>query len=503
MKIVMVTAEVAPLASTGCLGDSVFQLSRALARAGHQLTIILPAYQTEDGNTHPELWEKATVEGTLEIPVGARRMTGRVLRTQLPGAPVEVLLLDQPEYFHRPGLYHPAGPDYRDQCERFVFLCRGALQCLVDFEIDPDIIHAHDWPTGLLPAIHKIELRRRPGYDQLATVFTVHNMAYQGEFWHWDMELTGLDWRYFNWRQMECFGKLNLLKTGLAFSDQLTTTSPTYAHEIQEPTASHGLHGLVRLRNEDLTGILPGLDSAVWNPATDHELTTPYDYRGFAVGKAANKAALQTRVGLPIDARRPLAVFAHPLTPEQGSELLLASLEHWPWDDLQLLLLLEAKHPLPERLLQLQGQHPERLSILQQSPATDAQFRQALAGADLSLHLSAVEPCAQRQMISLAYGAVPVTHMTGALADTIVDTTPATLQLGTATGFAFSECTPAAFLSTLQHALASYQKSSQWAQITQAGMHHDWSWTTTADQYLEVYRKAALRESRPQPAAVL
>jgi len=500
MKIVMVSAELAPYASTGGLGESVAQLARALARAGHQLTVILPAYTTTDGSSHPELWRDATVEGNIQIPVGARQVQGRVLRTQLPGAPVEVLLLEQPEYYHRPGIYQPAGQEYQDQCARFVFLCRGALQMLSEFDIDPDIIHAHDWPTGLIPALHKIEYRRNPGYEHLATVFSVHNMAYQGQFLHWDMELTGLDWRYFNWRQMECFGKLNLLKTGLAFADHITTTSPTYTEEIQDPAASHGLHGVIRFRQEDITGILNGLDSTHWNPAHDPDLVLPFDHRTFATGKLACKTALQKQVGLPQRPELPLILWANPQTPEQGLQILTKSAPQWPWSDLQFLILQEGRLELPDSLRALQQQLPESFAVVPRT--TESLVRQALAGADLTLHLSLHEPCATRQMEALAYGAVPISHLTGALADTVVDATASTLRLGTATGFGYSAETGTELTQTVQRALMAYADRVLWRQIVQAGMHHEWSWAMTADQYVAVYREAALRESKPQPLTI-
>ena len=183
-----------------------------------------------------------------------------------------VFLIDQPGYYDRPGLYQSNGVDYRDNCERFIFFSRAIVTAVEKLGIRPDVLHANDWQTGLLPALLSIEERQREPFDGTISVFTIHNMAFQGTFWHWDMLLTGLDWKYFNWRQMEFYNQLSLLKTGIVFADVVTTVSPTYAREIQTPEFGYGLDAVLRSRRDDLIGILNGVDTKIWNPQTDAAL---------------------------------------------------------------------------------------------------------------------------------------------------------------------------------------------------------------------------------------
>src|SRR5690606_38406480 len=202
----------------------------------------------------------------LNIPIGRKTIPGRVLVSHFPGTDVPVYLIDQPEYFDRDGLYQSGGRDYPDNCERFVFFSRAVMEAVRMLDLQVDILHANDWQTGLIPAYHKIEYRSVPQFEHAASLITVHNLAFQGTFWHWDMLLTGLDWKYFNWQQMEFFGKLNLLKTGLVFADSISTVSPRYAEEIQSAPLGSGLEGVLQQRRDVLSGIINGVDYTQWNP---------------------------------------------------------------------------------------------------------------------------------------------------------------------------------------------------------------------------------------------
>ena len=209
---------------------SVVRYPIELAKLGHDVTVIMPAYR----KVRQSGQEISDTGIRFEVPIGSQVVEGRYLRSHLPGSDVPVYLVDQPRYFDREELYRETGRDYKDNCERFVFFCRAAMESIRLLGLNVDLIHANDWQTGLIPAFQKIEYENAPGYEQIATLLTIHNMAYQGQFWHWDMLLTGLDWKYFNWRQMEYYGDLNLLKTGIVFADSLNTVSPRYAEEIQQ-----------------------------------------------------------------------------------------------------------------------------------------------------------------------------------------------------------------------------------------------------------------------------
>ena len=286
MNIVFASSEVAPFAKTGGLADVCGSLPAELHRLGNNVAIITPAYKQVKESGFPI--EPLGVK--FDIPIGNKIVRGRLLRGQLQGSDVPVFFVEQDDYFDRPELYRAKGEDYKDNCERFVFFCRAALESIRLLHLSVDIVHCHDWQTSLIPAYLKIEYAHCQGYENVASLLTIHNLGYQGIFWHWDMLLTGLDWKYFNWHQMEFYGKLNLLKTGLSFADWLTTVSPQYAKEIQSDPLGCGLDGLLRQRSDSLTGIVNGVDYAVWNPATDSHLPQQYDVASWEQGKAVCKA---------------------------------------------------------------------------------------------------------------------------------------------------------------------------------------------------------------------
>ncbi|MBI3461946.1 MAG: glycogen/starch synthase, partial [Planctomycetes bacterium] len=230
MNILFVASEVVPFAKTGGLADVAGALPRAIENLGHSVAVVMPCYA--------EARRARTLQPTLveiQIPIGKKTVTGEVYRSKLPGSDVPVYLIDQQAYFDRQGLYGEKGKDYLDNCERFVFFNRAALELVCRLPLEPDVIHAHDWQAGLVPIYLNELYRSDPRLRRTGTLFTVHNMAFQGKFWHWDMLLTCLDWRLFNWRQLEFFGHLNMLKAGIVFSDLVNTVSRRYAREIQTP----------------------------------------------------------------------------------------------------------------------------------------------------------------------------------------------------------------------------------------------------------------------------
>ena len=229
MKILLASSEVVPFAKTGGLADVCGTLPIKLAKLGHEPIVMLPAYRGVAECGIPIEWTDVRVD----VPIGSRSVSGRLLKSTLQGSDVPVYLVENAEYFDRQGIYGTAEREYADNCERFVFFCRSVMEAIRALDLRIDVLHANDWPTGLLPAYLQLEYAELPGYEQIASLFTIHNLAYQGRFWHWDMLLTGLDWKYFNWHQMEFHGHLNLMKTGIVFADAINTVSPTYAEEIQ------------------------------------------------------------------------------------------------------------------------------------------------------------------------------------------------------------------------------------------------------------------------------
>ncbi|MDX1962440.1 MAG: glycogen synthase GlgA [Pirellulales bacterium] len=510
MQVVIASSEAVPFAKTGGLADVCGALPLELARLEITPYLIMPCY--------PQVYQSGIpIEQTgitLEIPIGNKLVTGKLLLGHLPIPPladqasfngsdeppgdVPVYFIEQADYFGRKGLYQEAGEDYRDNCERFVFFSRAVLEALRKLRIPVDVLHCNDWQTGLIPALLQIEYRGVPGLERAVSLMTVHNLAYQGAFWHWDMVLTGLDWKYFNWQQMEFYGNLNLLKTGLVFADAISTVSPTYAREIQTSAQGCGLEGVLQNRRENLFGILNGIDESVWNPATDRHLTTRYTVTNFEAGKAANKAALQRELGLPTEPRVPLAAFVGRLADQKGVDLLLELLRLWlPHREMQWVFLGTGDARAQEQLRQLAGEYPHKLAV--RLEFSDPLAHRIEAAADIFLMPSRFEPCGLSQLYSLKYGTVPVVRSTGGLLDTITDTTAATLLDQTATGYQFGDYHSLALASALDRALGHYAQPEIWRQIVTTGMRQDWSWGRSAREYQQLYRRLCSRaQSRLQ-----
>jgi starch synthase len=502
--VLLAASEVVPFAKTGGLADVAGSLPRALARRGHQSAVILPLYRCARAGKIP----LHPIHRSFTVPIGGRPVKGSLWQAALPDTSVSVYLVEQPTYFERDdpaqgrGLYQlnlPDGKksDYPDNCERFVFFARSVLEAIRLLDYWPDVLHNNDWQTGLVPVYLREEYGRRLApdlrarFNRIRTVFTIHNLAYQGLFWHWDMPLTGLDWRLFNHEQLEFYGKLNFLKAGIVFSDAITTVSPTYAREIQTPYYGCGLEGVLAQRRERLTGIVNGVDYAVWNPETDPHIAANYNPETVTQKKPICKAALQRRYRLPEKPKVPLLGIVSRLVEQKGIHLVGKTVESWltsstTRDGAQLVVLGEGD-PVYHRMLQdLQARHPDRVGLT--LGFDEVLAHQIEAGADIFLMPSEYEPSGLNQLYSLKYGTVPVVRATGGLADTIVDATPENLAAGRATGFSFIANYAGAFLSALERVLDCYrQHSDQWLQIMQTGMRQDWSWDRSALEYEKLY----------------
>ena len=479
-----------PFAKTGGLADVAGALPQELAKAGVEVVVFMPAYHgiQEAGVALTEL----SVE--LEIPVGDRIVCGRLLSGTLEDSKVRIYFVDMPSYFQRRGLYGENGADYEDNCERFVFFSRAVLESIRILDLAPDLIHANDWQTGLIPALLATEYASVPAYQSIASLITIHNLAYQGLFLHRDMWLTGLDWQYFNWRQMEFYGQLNLLKSGLVFADSINTVSPTYAMEIQTEEQGCGLEGVLRHRSEVLSGILNGIDTSVWNPAVDPHLPLKYDVSSWETGKQINKRELQSKLGLPEVDDVPLIGVIGRLAEQKGWKLILDVMESWgdANEDVQWVVL-GTGHPVFEQALSgLADRFPERIAARLEFSNEWAHLIEA--GSDIFLMPSQYEPCGLNQMYSMAYGTVPVVRRTGGLADTVVDVNDSTLVERSATGFCFEPFESVAMGDAIQRALDVYRHHpAAWKQLVETGMNRDWSWGASARQYQRLYEQTIER----------
>ncbi len=482
MNILMATSEAVPFAKTGGLADVCGALPVELARLGHQVSVIMPAYR------------KARYSGIANepldinfiVPIGSKMVSGRLLKSRIPGNDVTVYLVDQDQYFDRDQLYGSDGKDYIDNCERFVFFARAVLESVRLLDLDVDIVHANDWQTGLVPAYLKLEYARAPRYERISSLFTIHNMAYQGQFWHWDMLLTGLDWKYFNWREMEYHGKLNLLKTGLVYADAINTVSPRYAQEIQSSPLGCGLEGVLQHRRDALYGILNGIDNDQWNPATDPDLPENYDAATVFDVKPRCKRALQQEFGLPEEPNVPLVSFIGRLAEQKGIDLVAEVAQRWVQSDEAQWVLLGTGDPKYHRLFRaLADRFPRKVSA--RLEFSNQLAHRIEAGADMFLMPSRYEPCGLNQMYSHRYGTVPIVRATGGLADTIVGVPEGATEPGDANGFSFQEYSPLALNETLHRACEAYRNKPFWQKLVLTGMRQDWSWARSAGEYVKLY----------------
>lgn len=490
MNILIASSEAVPFAKSGGLADVAGALPVELAKLGHETRLILPAYQNVQYCGLPI--EDLDID--FIVPIGSKTVTGRLLESRLPcgDRSVPVTLIGQDHYYLRDELYSIDGKDYIDNCERFIFFSRAVLEAIRLLDIPVDVIHANDWQTGLIPAFLKIEYRSIPRYENIATLFTIHNMAYQGQFWHWDMLLTGLDWKYFNWHQMEFHGRLNLLKTGIVFADSISTVSPQYAQEIQSAPFGCGLEGTLHQRRDRLHGILNGLDTEAWDPATDEFIAKNYNADSFVEGKSVCKAELQREVGLPQRSDVPLVGFIGRLCEQKGIDLIQALISQWVQEtDLQWVILGTGEPQFHALFENLALKHPDKVAV--RLEFSNPLAHRIEAGTDMFLMPSRFEPCGLSQLYSLRYGSIPIVHATGGLVDTIVNADAKNLDAGTANGFSFEEFTPSAFSDSLRSACTLFGQAERWRRLVRHGMSQDWSWAHSAKQYIELFETTRRR----------
>ncbi len=478
-RVLFVTSEAHPLVKTGGLADVSGSLPPALEAAGAEVRLLLPGYRAVlDRVGETELKARVGLPG-VSAPVEIRE-------TPLPGTDVPVWLVICPELYDRPGgpYTDPAtGSDWPDNALRFATLARAAL-AVCDGAVEgwkPEVVHCHDWQAGLVPAL----LAQRPARP--ATIFTIHNLAYRGLFSRTDFDRLGLPPSLWSLTALEFYGDFSFMKGGLVYSDWITTVSPNYAQEIRTPEFGWGMEGLLEARAARLVGILNGLDLEVWDPASDPLLPAHYDADHLA-GKAANKAALQERFGLPRDASIPVAGFIGRLVDQKGVDLILDALPQLLDGPIQLVVLGSGDPALERRLLDAAETHPHAVGVVVGYDEALAHLIEA--GADIFLMPSRFEPCGLNQMYSQRYGTIPVVHGAGGLVDTVVTTNRATVAAETATGFVFQPATAEALAVVMRWALLCHGQPRLWRQIMRAGMRKDFSWSKSAAQYMALYDRA-------------
>lgn len=476
MRVLHVAAELYPWVKVGGLGDVMGALPEAQRAHGLKTRMLLPAYPSL-----MKAFPEAQPAGGLEDLLGSG--PARFLLARTP-AGVPIYLLDAPSLFDRPG-----GPydEIGDSGLRFGALSFAGAWLARHGDAHgwrPRILHCHDWQTALAPAYLSLW-----GGDRPATVMTVHNLAFQGIYGREMLERLGLPPEAFRMEGLEYYGNLSFLKGGLHFADRITTVSPTYAREIQEPLFGAGLEGLLAYRRRDLVGILNGVDGRVWNPATSPHLGLHFDAH-HPSGKKVCKNLLQQELHLPEDPHAPLFTVVSRLAMQKGLDLVLANVEHLVSQGAQLALLGAGDPLLEEGFKRAAHRHPDRVAV--RIGYDEALAHRFMAGADALMVPSRFEPCGLTQLYALKYGALPIVRRTGGLADTVVDTNAETLADGTATGFAFDEVDATALEEALTRACTLYaQHPKEWSRLQQHAMQQDFSWRAAARRYAELYEALA------------
>jgi starch synthase len=483
LRVLHVAAEVYPLVKTGGLADVAGALPPALARAGVDVRLLLPGL--------PAIIEAVSAQRLVcEIgPVfGAARVTLRLGR--MPGSGVPAYVVDAPLLYRRPGgpYQDRHGREWPDNLQRFALLGWVGAQ-LASGELDgawqPMVMHAHDWHAAMACAY----MHAHPASDA-ASLFTVHNLAYQGLFPQGDFALLGLALRYMAPSALEYHGQLSFMKAGLKFADRITTVSPTYAREIITPEFGAGLDGVIRGREADVSGILNGVDREVWSPERDSALAVRYSAAQLD-GKRECKAALQREMGLDADPDAPLLAVLSRLTAQKGLDLVLGALPPLVARGTQWAVVGTGEPALEAAFRDAARQNPGRVAV---RVAYDEQLAHRLvAGADAIVVPSRFEPCGLTQMYGLRYGTLPIVRRVGGLADTVVDASPEHLRDDQATGFVFDAATPAALQQAIERALALYRQPELWQRAMQRAMAQDFSWDHAASEYLALYRLAVAR----------
>ncbi|MCH7921420.1 MAG: glycogen synthase GlgA [Nitrospinae bacterium] len=479
LKICIAASEVAPFAKTGGLADVAGALPKALRALGHRVAIIMPRYQMVDVERHG----LRRLGVSIEVPIAGRIEKAELLEGALDGG-VPVYFIEKPSYYDRPALYGTPEGDYHDNAERFIFFSRGVLEAIKALDLGPQVLHCNDWQTGLAPVYLKTLYREDSALAGLATVFSVHNLGYQGLFWHLDMPMTGLGWELFTIDGLEFYGKLNFLKGGLMFADVLSTVSETYAKEIQTEEFGHRLDGVLRHRSADLYGIVNGIDYEVWNPATDSHLGANYTPDDLA-GKAACKKALQKEMGLPTRADTPVVGIVSRLAAQKGLDLIVEAMGRLMALGLQLVILGSGEAVYHEALQEAAERYPRQLGLM--LGFDEGLAHRIEAGADMFLMPSRYEPCGLNQLYSLKYGTIPVVRATGGLEDTIVDYSE---ERGEGTGFKFRSYVAEEMVEAVARACRLYSDQKAWRRIVNEAMAQDFSWDASARAYDALYRRA-------------
>ena len=485
MHVGFVASECVPFSKTGGLADVAGALPPALAALGHRVTVYLPRYK------QTKLAEATVALPSVTVPFQDHARFCAVLDGGSQDG-VQYYFIDYPPYFERDGLYGTALADYPDNAERFALYSRALLETAKIVGV-PDVFHCHDWQAALVPVLLRTIYAQDPAFSRVPVVFTIHNMGYQGLFPPEALPLLQLPPELFTMAKLEFFGKVNLLKGALVFSDFITTVSPKYSQEIQTAEYGFGLEGVLRARGNTIAGILNAVDYVSWNPETDPHIAARYSASELS-GKAKCKADLLKEYGLAQDTQLPVVGIVSRFVPQKGFDLIQQVADRLALEELILIVLGSGQREYEDMFRRLSKQFPQKVGL--RVAYDDPLAHKIEAGSDLYLMPSHYEPCGMNQIYSLKYGTVPIVRATGGLDDTVEQFDPKTLK---GTGFKFREYSGEVMLETLRAAAALYRTDKDaWQRLMRNGMAQDYSWTNSAREYVKVYERA--RQIKQQAA---
>ncbi len=486
MRILFVTPEAVPFAKTGGLADVAGALPKSLRALGCEIKLIMPYYRMvkDSGLPHQSLAEE------IEVPLGYEKLKADIYQGRL-NQDIPVYFIGREEFFDRSHLYGTARGDYFDNAERFIFFSKAVLLLCQHFAFSPDIIHHHEWQTGLLPSYLKSVYQNDPLFSRTATVFTVHNIAYQGLFKKEKFWLTGLPAETYNPEGIEFWERINFMKAGIVYADAINTVSKKYSEEIQTAEYGYGLEGILRKRRDRLHGIVNGVDYEEWNPAHDPHLIVRYDLKNLA-GKRECKKDLLKEFHLPSSLEKaPLLGMISRLADQKGFDLLREILDELFSLDIGFVLLGTGDQKYHDLFSQVAKRYSQKAGI--RIAYDDRLAHKIEAGSDFFLMPSKYEPCGLNQIYSLKYGTIPIVRATGGLDDTITPYDPVTKK---GNGFKFIRYEAKEFLNTIKESIGFYSQPEHWKQLLRNAMAADFSWKRSAEAYLQLYRKALEEKTR-------
>jgi starch synthase len=491
MHIVFVASEGVPFSKTGGLADVVGALPRALISLGHQVSVYLPRYR------QTKLAEPSVAVRSITVPFDDKYRFASVIAGGVQGG-VRFYFIDYPEFFDRDSLYGTPAGDYPDNAERFALFSRAVLEASKILGV-PQVFHCHDWQSALVPVLLRTIYTEDPAFRDVATVFTIHNMGYQGLFPPEVLPLLMLPWDLFTMSKMEFFGQVNFLKGALTYTDFITTVSKKYSQEIQTAEYGFGLEGVLRGRSSTVSGILNGVDYDEWSPQSDKFIIAHYSQQDLS-GKARCKQDLLAAFGITnADSKIPVIGVVSRFAAQKGFDLISQVMDRLAREEMIVIALGAGDKPYEEMFLRLNKQFPNKIAV---KVAYDNVLAHKIeAGADMFLMPSRYEPCGLNQIYSLKYGTVPIVRATGGLDDTIE---PWDARTGKGTGFKFTEYNGESLLLTVKQALHAFRDQTSWQVLMRNGMNKDFSWNASAREYVKVYERARqLHASAIVPEKVL